>query len=85
MTFHYTGWLIGILIVAYEKHLYITGLYISPLYKLNSQDFGYCSSDCDTDTHGHSSIPGWYPNSWEDTLFSWLVNLPPSLTYPPQK
>ncbi len=42
-TFHYTGWLIGILIMVYHYHdPYIIGLY-NPLFALNNQGFFHCS------------------------------------------
>ena len=46
-TFHYTGWLIGILIMVYYNP-YIPGQY-NLLYTLNNQGFFHCS-------HGPSGI-----------------------------
>ena len=40
-TFHYTGWLIGILIMVYYNP-YITGQY-NPLYNLTNQGLFHCS------------------------------------------
>ncbi len=45
LTFHYTGWLIGILIRVYYNP-YITGEYnYNPLYNLTNQGFFHCSND----------------------------------------
>ena len=45
ITFHYTGWLIGILILAYYNP-YLTGQY-KPLYTLNNQGFFHGSLEYD--------------------------------------
>ncbi len=42
LTFHYTDWLIGILIMAYYNP-HMTGLY-NPLYTANDQGFGHCQT-----------------------------------------
>ena len=41
MTFHYTGWLKGLLIMAYYNNPYITGRH-NPLYKTTNQGFENC-------------------------------------------
>ena len=50
MTFHYTGWLIGILILVYYNP-YITGWY-NPLCKTANRGFEHCSS-CKTKQKTH--------------------------------
>ena len=42
VTFHYTDWLIGILILAYANP-FLIGSY-NPLCELNNQSFGQCST-----------------------------------------
>ena len=40
---HYTGWLMGVLILAYYDP-YIRGVVFHPLYTANNQGFGHCSN-----------------------------------------
>ena len=59
LTFHYTGWLIGILITAYYNPN-ITGWY-NPLFTANNEGFGHCSVEVGSLSHylnGFSTIPG---------------------------
>ena len=79
-TFHYTGWLIGILILVYYNP-FITGYY-NPLYTLNNQVFFIALLDSQLPTSktiaGASEEEGWivqvrFPSGrrgTEDHLFS---------------
>ena len=58
ITFHYTGWFIGILLMAYDNP-YIIGWY-NPLYTLNQEDFfrGSCGvTNLQFHTHTISPMP----------------------------